>query len=156
MGNGTNCNGTTTYTGTANLSIPDGDGSANAATHSVGVPDSFTVGDVMDQLNITHAWVGDVVVTVRHGTTKVTVMDVLTGGNVGGTVEVTFSEAMGAGVSTARSTASPGRARAPWSTTSSRWCRFTLPGSSFQEQQRSGRARIAGPTRRLHFLSRTT
>lgn len=79
LGDGTNCNGTpgtpTTYAGTANLSIPDGGGTGNPATHTINVADSYTLGDVNVRANITHTWVGDLVVTLQHGSTTITIID---------------------------------------------------------------------------------
>jgi subtilisin-like proprotein convertase family protein len=79
LGDNTDCAGTPglahTYSGTANLAIPDGGGSANPATHTITVPDSFTIGDVDVRNTVTHTWVGDVSVTLQHGTTTVTLVD---------------------------------------------------------------------------------
>jgi len=80
LGDGTDCSGTpgtpTTYSsGSVNLSIPDGGGPGNPATHTINVPDSFTVGDVNVRSTITHTWVGDLIVTLQHGATTVTVVD---------------------------------------------------------------------------------
>jgi subtilisin-like proprotein convertase family protein len=79
LGDDTDCSGTpgtpTTYSATPNLAIPDGGGSGNPATHTINVPDSFVIGDVNVRNTITHTWVGDLVVTLQHGTTTVTVID---------------------------------------------------------------------------------
>jgi subtilisin-like proprotein convertase family protein len=77
LGDDTDCSGTpgtpTTYPGTANLAIPDGTGVP--ATHTINVPDSFVIGDVNVRNTITHTWVGDLVVTLQHGATTVTIVD---------------------------------------------------------------------------------
>ncbi len=79
LGDGTDCAGTpgtaTTYSASPNLAIPDGGGPGNPATHTINVPDSFTIGDVDVRNTITHTWVGDVTVTLQHGTTTVTLID---------------------------------------------------------------------------------
>ena len=60
---------------TVNLPIPDGGGPGDPVTHTINVPDSFVVGDVNLGLQITHSWVGDLVASVSHGGTTVTVVD---------------------------------------------------------------------------------
>jgi len=79
LGDGTNCAGTpgtpTTYSGSPNIAIPDGGGSGNPATHTINVPDSFTIGDVNVRTTVTHTWVGDLVITLQHGTTTITIVD---------------------------------------------------------------------------------
>ncbi|MEK6675009.1 MAG: proprotein convertase P-domain-containing protein [Planctomycetota bacterium] len=79
LGDGTNCNGTpgapTTYSGTASLAIPDGGGTGNPAAHTINVTDSYTLGDVNVRTNVTHTWVGDLIITLQHGTTTVTIVD---------------------------------------------------------------------------------
>ena len=39
------------------------------------MPDSFNVGDVNVLLNIPHTWVGDLIITLTHGATTVTIVD---------------------------------------------------------------------------------
>lgn len=80
LGDDTDCSGTpgtahTYSSGTINVTIPDGGGSGNPAIHTINVPDSFTVGDVDVRNTITHTWVGDLTVTLQHGTTTVTLID---------------------------------------------------------------------------------
>ncbi len=79
LGDGTDCAGTPgishTYSASPNLTIPDGGGSGNPAVHTISVPDSFTIGDVDVRNTITHTWVGDLTVTLQHGTTTVTIVD---------------------------------------------------------------------------------
>lgn len=80
LGDDTDCAGTpgtahTYASGTVNLAIPDGGGAGNPAVHTINVPDSFVVGDVNVRNLITHTWVGDVSVTLQHGTTTVTLID---------------------------------------------------------------------------------
>jgi hypothetical protein len=45
------------------------------AVDTISVPDSYTLGDVDVYLNIPHTWVGDVIVTVEHNGTPVTIVD---------------------------------------------------------------------------------
>ncbi|HPF41683.1 MAG TPA: proprotein convertase P-domain-containing protein [Phycisphaerae bacterium] len=85
QGDGTPCGSAagnpTPYTATPALAIPDfGDG---VAVSTITVPDSFTIGDVDVQLDITHTWVGDLSVTLTHvnsGTTIALVAGPETGG----------------------------------------------------------------------------
>ncbi len=57
------------------LAIPDNGGFGNPATDVILVGDSFAIGDVDVRLTIDHTWVGDLVVTLSHGGTTVTVID---------------------------------------------------------------------------------
>jgi len=79
LGDGTDCAGTPgashTYSASPNIAIPDGGGPGNPAVHSINVPDSFSIGDVNVRSTISHTWVGDLTVTLQHGTTTVTVID---------------------------------------------------------------------------------
>lgn len=44
-------------------------------SNTISVPDSYTITDVDVQLNITHTWVGDLVITLTHGATTITLVD---------------------------------------------------------------------------------
>jgi len=79
LGDGVSCEsqpgGSTTYSATPNLSIPDGGGAGNPATSTINVPASFTVIDVNVRTTITHTWVGDLAITLQHGATTRTLVD---------------------------------------------------------------------------------
>lgn len=63
------------FVGNVNEDIPDNGGPGNAVTHAINVPDSLNVGDLNIDLDITHTWVGDLIVTVEHNATSVTIVD---------------------------------------------------------------------------------
>lgn len=77
LGDNTNCGGSggnpTTYTRNPGLPIPDNNPAGVSDT--LNVPDSITIGDVNIGLTIPHTWVGDLIVTVTHGSTSVTIVD---------------------------------------------------------------------------------
>jgi len=79
LGDGTDCSGTpgtpNTYSASPNITIPDGGGAGNPAAHTINVPDSFVLGDVDVRTTITHTWVGDLVVTLQHGTSTISIID---------------------------------------------------------------------------------
>jgi subtilisin-like proprotein convertase family protein len=80
LGDGSSCVGggagnPMTYSSSPGLAIPDNGGPAGGVSDTINVPDSFTVGDVNVLLNIPHTWVGDLIVTLTHGATTVTVVD---------------------------------------------------------------------------------
>lgn len=79
LGDDSDCTGTPgtayTFSATPNITIPDGGGSGNPAIHTINVPNSFVLGDVDVRTSITHTWVGDLTVTLQHGTTTVTLID---------------------------------------------------------------------------------
>lgn len=79
LGDGSDCVGPGAgnprlYEADPGLGIPDND-PAQPATHTINVPDSFTIGSVDVDLRIPHTWVGDLVVTVTHNATTVVVVD---------------------------------------------------------------------------------
>ncbi len=78
LGDGTDCESTsgspTTYQQTVNQSIPDSD-PGNPLVTILNVPDAVTIGDVDIALEIPHTWVGDLVVTLEHNGTSVTLID---------------------------------------------------------------------------------
>ena len=64
--------------GVLNTPIPDGLGTGipgAAATHSINVPGNAIVNDVDIDLTVNHTWTGDLIVTVSHGGTTVTIID---------------------------------------------------------------------------------
>jgi len=61
------------FAATSNLPIPDND--PVGVTNTITVPDSFNVLDVNVGTLIPHSWVGDLIVTVTHGATVVTIVD---------------------------------------------------------------------------------
>ncbi len=70
------------YTANPNVAIPPGldfncaaGAPGTSATSTITVPDNFTIADVDVLLNITHTWVGDLVITLTHGATTVTLVD---------------------------------------------------------------------------------
>ncbi|TWT40299.1 hypothetical protein RAS1_40070 [Phycisphaerae bacterium RAS1] len=77
LGDNTNCGGSggnpMTYTSNPGLSIPDN--VPSGVSDTMNVPDSITIGDVNIGLTIPHTWVGDLVVSVTHGATTVTIVD---------------------------------------------------------------------------------
>lgn len=83
LGDGTNCSAAgpvSTYSASPGLPIPDAPASPPGAvgaplSHTINVPDSYTVADVNVDLDILHTWVGDLIVTVAHNSTTVTIID---------------------------------------------------------------------------------
>ena len=82
QGDDTDCTvggGATAYdSGALNLAIADGLGTGipgAATTHSINVPAGGTVADVDIDLTVNHTWTGDLIVTVSHGGTTVTIID---------------------------------------------------------------------------------
>ncbi|MCH8966821.1 MAG: proprotein convertase P-domain-containing protein, partial [Planctomycetes bacterium] len=76
LGDGSDCEGTpTVYSDTFTEPIPDGGGPGNPATRTITVPDSLTMEDVNVSLDVTHTWIGDLIVTLAHGGTTVTIVD---------------------------------------------------------------------------------
>ena len=82
QGDDTGCTvgGTSTSTGSGalNTAIPDGLGTGipgAAATHTINVGAGGTIDDVDIDLVVNHTWTGDLIVTVEHGGTTVTVID---------------------------------------------------------------------------------
>ncbi len=63
---------------TPNLAIPDND--PVGVTSSVSVPDNLTITNVTVTVNVTHTWVGDLIMELRHGPTTVRLRN-RTGGN---------------------------------------------------------------------------
>jgi subtilisin-like proprotein convertase family protein len=59
----------TVYEETVNIALPDGD--PLGTSHTINVPDSFTIADLNVDLAIDHTWIGDVCVTLTHGATTV-------------------------------------------------------------------------------------
>ena len=55
--------------------IPNGGGEANPLTHTIQVAESVTIDDLDIGLELTHTWVGDLVVTVEHLGIEVTLID---------------------------------------------------------------------------------
>ncbi len=74
LGNDTNCGESagdpTEYTASPNTPFGPATGFANLS-----VPDSFTIGDVNIHLNITHTWVGDIVIDIEHNGTTVRIIE---------------------------------------------------------------------------------
>lgn len=64
----------TTYAATVNQGIPDA-APDNPLVHTINVPDSFVIGDLDLELQITHTWVGDLTVDVEHGGVQVRIID---------------------------------------------------------------------------------
>ncbi len=62
-----------TYQNTTPASIPDDD--AGGASSSIDVPDSLTVNAIELELNITHTYIGDLEITLSHGSKTATVWD---------------------------------------------------------------------------------
>jgi subtilisin-like proprotein convertase family protein len=78
LGDGTNCSAAgpvTVYAADPALAIPDNGTPADPATHTITVPDSYTLADVDIDLGITHTWMGDVIVEVEHNATIVVIVD---------------------------------------------------------------------------------
>ncbi len=80
LGDGSDCSGPGAgnprlYVSDPNLPIPDGGGPADPATDMIDVVDSFTIGSVDVDLRIPHTWVGDLIVTITHNATSVTIVD---------------------------------------------------------------------------------
>ena len=50
-------------------------GEANPLVHVLNVPDSVTIADLNVALGVDHSWVGDLVVTLEHNGTEVTLID---------------------------------------------------------------------------------
>lgn len=78
LGDGSDCSGPGAgnprlYEADPGLAIPDGD--PVGITDVINVPDSFTIGSVDVDLRIPHTWVGDLIVTITHNATSVTVVD---------------------------------------------------------------------------------
>jgi hypothetical protein len=69
---------TTRYDSTSATPIPDND--ASGATSSVEVGDSFVPTSVAVELNVSHSWVGDLVVTLEHGGASATLWNKTGGG----------------------------------------------------------------------------
>ncbi len=65
----------TIYSAAPGVAIPDGGGAGNAATDTINVPDTFTIGDLNVDVTISHTWVGDVTVTISHLGTTVSIVD---------------------------------------------------------------------------------
>jgi subtilisin-like proprotein convertase family protein len=66
------------YSSSEGASIPDGLGTGvpgAAASTTINVGDSGTIADVNVTLDIAHTWTGDLIVTVSHGPTTVTVIN---------------------------------------------------------------------------------
>jgi subtilisin-like proprotein convertase family protein len=68
---------------TTPAAIPDN--SMTGVTSTVNVPDTFAVGDVRLELNLTHTFVGDLTITLTHGTPSrtATIMERVGGGQYG-------------------------------------------------------------------------
>jgi subtilisin-like proprotein convertase family protein len=64
--------GESVYMGAAGLDIPDGD--EGGISHTINVPDTFSITDVDVRLNITHTFVGDLCISVTHGDTTVDIV----------------------------------------------------------------------------------
>ncbi|RIK69021.1 MAG: hypothetical protein DCC65_01555 [Planctomycetota bacterium] len=60
------------YVGNPNTAIPDNN--AAGVSHTINVPDSFTIEDLNVDLTINHTWVGDLCVTLTHGATSVSLI----------------------------------------------------------------------------------
>ncbi len=77
LGDNTACNGPdvpgNSYTDNPGVAIPDGP--AGTVSDTITVPDSFIIGDLNVDLGIQHTWVGDLVVTIEHNGTSVTIVD---------------------------------------------------------------------------------
>ena len=83
LGDGTDCAAAgpvTVYNGAPAMAIPDAPANPPGATgapisHVINVPDSYTLADVDIDLGVTHTWVGDLIISVEHGGTTVTIID---------------------------------------------------------------------------------
>jgi len=75
------------YDSTAALAIPDND--PNGVSGTIEVPESLTARSVSLELNVDHTYVGDLTITVTHGTTTVTVWKPAGGAQKG--IEQTFA-----------------------------------------------------------------
>jgi cysteine-rich repeat protein len=77
LGDNTSCTGPdipgNSYNDTVGVAIPDGPDGTVSDTFDV--PDSFTIGDVNIDLGISHTWIGDLVITIEHNATSVTIVD---------------------------------------------------------------------------------
>jgi len=76
LGDGTDCESLGAghdYAADPGADIPDNDPAG--VSHTINVPDVFNVADVNIDLSVTHTWVGDLVVTVTHGATSVTIIE---------------------------------------------------------------------------------
>lgn len=77
LGDGSTCDSPggppTVYVSNPNAAIPDN--VPAGISNTINVPDSMTVSDLNVDLVVTHTWVGDLVVTLTHGVTTVTLID---------------------------------------------------------------------------------
>ncbi|MEK6676289.1 MAG: IPTL-CTERM sorting domain-containing protein [Planctomycetota bacterium] len=76
LGDNTPCQNpgqTTVYSAAPGIAIPDNN--PVGINHVINVPDATTIADLDVDLNIPHSWVGDLVVTVNHNATTVTIVD---------------------------------------------------------------------------------
>lgn len=78
LGDGTNC-GTRSFVATPNLPIPDND--PNGVSHTINIPNSLQIFDVDIDVAIDHTWLGDLIITVSHGGTTVTLWSRFCGSN---------------------------------------------------------------------------
>ena len=69
---------TTRYDASSAAPIPDND--TSGATSSVEVADSFVPTSVAVELNVSHSWVGDLVITLEHGGATATLWNMTGGG----------------------------------------------------------------------------
>ncbi len=79
LGDGTSCDSAAgnpqTYSSFPGIAIPDNN--AAGVTDTIFIPDDVNIGDVNLHLDVTHSWVGDLIVTITHpdGFTAVTAYD---------------------------------------------------------------------------------
>jgi subtilisin family serine protease len=66
--------GTNEY-GVSDLGLAIPDGGSSSVSHAFSVPDSGAILDVDVSLEITHTWIGDLIVTIAHGGTSVVIVD---------------------------------------------------------------------------------
>ncbi len=64
---------TTVYNASPALAVPDNN--PTGVTHQINVPNSATIADLDVDLGVTHTWVGDLIVTITHNATTVTIVD---------------------------------------------------------------------------------
>ncbi|MCK4660216.1 MAG: proprotein convertase P-domain-containing protein [Phycisphaerae bacterium] len=78
MGDDSNCEGTSIYEADPDLAIPDNN--PTGVNHTITVANSFAIDDVNVDAVISHTWIGDLIITVTHNGTTVTLWDQACGG----------------------------------------------------------------------------